>query len=67
MDNQQHNIILYQIDSTKVCVRYANEAFWLTQKSMTKLFEVKVPNISKHLSNIMKKDREKRQLFPKWK
>lgn len=54
MENQQHSIVLYQTDSTNVCVSvcYANETFWLTQKAMAELFGVNVPNISKHLSNI---------------
>ena len=54
MENQQHSIVLYQADSTNVCVSvcYANETFWLTQKAMAELFGVNVPNISKHLSNI---------------
>ena len=54
MENQQHSIVLYQTDSTNVCVSvcYANETFWLTQKVMAELFGVNVPNISKHLSNI---------------
>ena len=54
MENQQHSIVLYQTDSTNVCVSvcYANETFWLTQKAMAELFGVNVPNISKHLSKI---------------
>ena len=54
MENQQHSIVLYQTDSTNVCVSvcYADETFWLTQKAMAELFGVNVPNISKHLSNI---------------
>ncbi len=54
MENQQHSIVLYQTDSTNICVSvcYANETFWLTQKAMAELFGVNVPNISKHLSNI---------------
>ena len=54
MENQQHSIVLYQTDSTNVCVSvcYANETLWLTQKAMAELFGVNVPNISKHLSNI---------------
>lgn len=33
-------------------VLYNNDTFWLTQKAMAELFGVKVPAISKHLSNI---------------
>ena len=54
MDNQQHNIILYQTDSTKVCVSvcYAQETFWMTQKAMSELFGCTTDNISLHLKKI---------------
>lgn len=54
MENQQHSIVLYQIDSTNVCVSvcYANETFWLTQKAMAELFGCSSDNISLHLKNI---------------
>ncbi len=54
MVEKQHEIILYQIDDTNVCINviYEDETFWLTQKAMAELFEVNVPAISKHLSNI---------------
>lgn len=47
-------IILYQFDDANVPVevRYLNETFWLTQKEMAELFDVNVPAISKHLTNI---------------
>ena len=47
-------IILYQFDEVNVPVevRYMNETFWLTQKEIATLFDVNVPAISKHLSNI---------------
>lgn len=54
MVEKQHEIILYQIDDTNVCINviYENETFWITQKAMAELFDVNVPAISKHLSNI---------------
>ena len=36
----------------KVDVLLQNETIWLTQKKMADLFDVNVPAISKHLSNI---------------
>ncbi len=33
-------------------VLFANDTFWMTQKTMTELFGVKIPAISKHLKNI---------------
>ena len=54
MENQQHSIVIYQTDSTNVCVSvfYSDETFWLTQKAMAELFGVQKAAISKHLKNI---------------
>lgn len=53
-----HEIVLYQINDTKVCVKviYENETFWLTQKAMAELFDVNVSAISKHLTNIFEEE-----------
>ena len=47
-------ILLYSDDSGKefIDVVFKDETFWLTQKGMAELFDVKVPAISKHLKNI---------------
>ncbi|MEE0096536.1 MAG: virulence RhuM family protein [Oscillospiraceae bacterium] len=47
-------ILLYQNGAEKevVNVVFHDENFWLTQKGMAELFDVKVPAISKHLKNI---------------
>lgn len=37
---------------TKIEVFFLDESFWLTQKGIAKLFNVKVPAVSKHLKNI---------------
>ncbi|MEE1314195.1 MAG: virulence RhuM family protein [Faecalimonas sp.] len=52
--NNEHEIVLYQLDNTNVCVNviFKDETFWLTQKAMAELFDVNVPAISKHLTNI---------------
>lgn len=52
--NQEHEIVLYQIEDTNICVNviFKDETFWMTQKAMAELFDVNVPAISKHLSNI---------------
>ena len=54
MGSKEHEIVLYQIDDTNVCVNvyYSDETFWLTQKAMAELFDVNVPAVSKHLNNI---------------
>lgn len=53
---QEHEIVLYQIDDTNVCVSviYKDETFWLTQKAMAELFDCTPDNISLHLKNIYK-------------
>src|SRR3989339_1779232 len=55
-DNQQSQIILYQTEDgkTRVEVRFEHENVWLTQKLMAELFNVTVPTINEHLSNIFK-------------
>lgn len=47
-------IILYQSEGANVPVQvlYNDETLWLTQAQMAELFDVQVPNISKHLANI---------------
>ncbi len=56
--NQEHEIVLYQIEDTKICVNviFKDETFWLTQRAMAELFDVNVPAISKHLSNIFEEE-----------
>ena len=49
------NLIVYQSqnnDNISVEVLYDNEDFWLTQKSMSKLFDVEVNTINYHLKEI---------------
>lgn len=54
----QHEIILYQIENTNICVNvvFENETFWMTQRAMAELFDVNVPAISKHLTNIYEEE-----------
>lgn len=51
---QEHEIVLYQVEDTNICVNvvFKDATFWMTQKAMAELFDVNVPAISKHLSNI---------------
>ena len=53
-NSQEHEIVLYQIDDSNVCVSviFKDETFWLSQNGMAELFGVNIPDISKHLSNI---------------
>ena len=47
-------ILLYNNGGEKefVSVVFQDETFWLTQKAMAELFDVKTQAISKHLQNI---------------
>ena len=55
---QEHEIVLYQIDNTNICVNviFKDETFWLTQKVMAELFGCTTDNISLHLKNIYKEE-----------
>ena len=52
--NREHEVILYQIDETNICVNviFKDETFWLSQKLMAELFDCSTDNISLHLRNI---------------
>ena len=50
----ESNILLYETDKGKINVDVIlkDETIWLTQKSMSELFDVNVHAINKHLNNI---------------
>lgn len=52
--NREFQFLMYQAADEDISVNAIihDETIWLTQKSMAKLFDVDVPAISKHLSNI---------------
>ncbi len=54
--NNEIQFLLYNMpdDTGKVQVVIKDETIWCTQKAMAQLFDVGVPAISKHLSNIFK-------------
>lgn len=54
----QHEIILYQIEGTNICINviFEDETFWLSQSEMAELFGVNSQAISKHLSNIYEEE-----------
>jgi hypothetical protein len=53
MDKNGLQYILYKLDNeNEINAIIKDETVWLTQKSMSELFGVKVPAISKHLRNI---------------
>ena len=51
---KESNILLYETEDGKVNVDVIlkDETIWLSQKSMSELFDVNVPAINKHLNNI---------------
>ena len=51
---QTDRVVLYTTRDGKVTVDvwFANDNFWLTQKTMADLFGVKTPAVNKHLKNI---------------
>jgi hypothetical protein len=53
---QEEKIIFYSNDEATVTidVYFVDETFWLSQKSMSKLFDVDVRTINDHLENIYK-------------
>jgi hypothetical protein len=50
----QNKIILYTTADGKVTadVFFANDTFWLTQRTMSELFGINIPSVSRHLKNI---------------
>ena len=58
------DLIIYQSQNNEnifVEVLYDNEDFWLTQKSMSKLFNVEVNTINYHLKEIFKSNELKEE------
>jgi len=53
-DSKQSQIIIYQTEDgqAKINVQFEGETVWLTQKLMAELFNVGIPAINKHLTNI---------------
>jgi len=56
--NQEHEIVLYQVEDTNIYVNvmFKEDTFWMTQKAMADLFECTTDNISLHLKNIYKEE-----------
>jgi hypothetical protein len=53
MDKNSLQYQLYKLDNeNEINVLVKNETIWLTQKSMSELFDVGIPAVNKHLSNI---------------
>ena len=66
---EANSIVFYQTEETDVVVNvvYKDETFWLTQKAMAELFDVKPQAITKHLQIYMKRmNCNMIQLVPFW-
>lgn len=59
----QFKFLLYQSEDEDVSINalVKDETIWLTQKTMARLFDVEVPAISKHLSNIFEEGELKQE------
>ena len=57
-NGNEGTIVLYQTDDGKVAVnvRFENETFWLTQKTIAELFDTERSVIAKHLINIYEEE-----------
>ena len=55
---QDNNLIIYKNSDGNIIVDaiYKDDTLWLSQKGMSKVFEVGVPAISKHLKNIFEEN-----------
>jgi len=65
----ENQIVIYETPDGKkrVEVRFENENVWLTQKLMAQLFEVTVPTVNEHLTNIFKtKELDKNSVIRKF-
>jgi hypothetical protein len=68
--NNEIQFILYQLpeEEGKVQVIIKDETIWATQKAMAQLFDVGIPDISKHLKKSLRLvNWIETWLFPKWK
>ncbi len=54
LPDTQNKIILYTAADGRVTVDvfFANDTFWLTQRTMAELFGITIPSVSRHLKNI---------------
>ena len=54
---EENKLIIYKNSNGNIIIDaiYKDETLWLTQKGMSKVFEVGVPTISKHLKMCLKK------------
>ena len=56
MDNNKQNIIIYKTTDGKASVSIIakDSNIWMSQNQLAELFSTSVPNISMHISNILK-------------
>jgi len=49
---EMSDVIIFRDENVELSVTIEKESIWITQKQIAKLFDVKVPAISKHIKNI---------------
>ena len=56
--SQEHEVVLYQVEGTNICVNvmFKEDTFWMPQRAMADLFDCTTDNISLHLKNIYKEE-----------
>ena len=56
MEDQQQNIIVYNAEGRKAAVSLHTKDgnVWMNQSQLAELFDTSVPNISIHITNILK-------------
>lgn len=54
----ENNLLIYKNNDGNIIVDaiYKDETLWLSQKEMSKVFNVGIPAISKHLKNIFEEN-----------
>ena len=66
MDEQQNIIIYRTADGRASVALYAKDGkIWLNQQQMAELFATSKPNISMHITNILKENEWRKVLFQK--
>jgi len=58
MEDNQQNLIIYNTNDGKASVSlYAkDDMVWMNQNQIAKLFDTSIPNISMHISNMLKEN-----------
>ena len=55
MEENKGKILIYKSEKgdIKIDFFFANSELWLTQKTLSELYQVSIPNINEHIKNII--------------